>query len=171
MHKLYAHYESDLTFEKNVRIEYIKKWFVDSLDLLIKENIHKNDLKNMVINSKGSYYLRSGIIELMHLIEKYNIQFYVVSGGIYQLIEETFILSIPNYNSLVEKKLINIIANKFTFSESGYVNGYNDVVFTFNKSIVTKNAINSLLKENINNIIILGDHVNVKITINITIGY
>ena len=149
---------------------------MDSLNLLAQEKIHRNDFKDMLKNSEKLYYLRHGILELMKLVEKHKIPLYIVSGGVTQLIEESLILSIPNYQTLKEMGLIYIISNKFQFDDYGYVNGLEGgedfIVFTFNKAQIMKKVVESINKStissdngidkyNFENVILLGDHINV----------
>ncbi len=136
------------------------------MDLLAKEEFKDIHFKEMILSAKNSYFIRNGIVELMKLVEEYNIPFFIISGGVYHIIEETLKLTLPNYTRLKEKNLLHILANKFTFDREGKVNGYEkeSVVFTFNKSNVMKNAFKGHLQEhlkNIENVIVIGDHINV----------
>jgi 2-hydroxy-3-keto-5-methylthiopentenyl-1-phosphate phosphatase len=91
-----------------------------------------------MVTSENQFYFRNGIKELFQLIEKYHIPLYIVSGGIKEVIQSSLKYVIQNFNSLVQKGLIHIVSNEFTYnSETDEIETYKEpMIYTFNKSIV-----------------------------------
>lgn len=129
--------EIDHTMDFKERDLIIHQWFRENLDLLVDENLTKESFQKMVTNSETKFFYRYGIIELFELIKKYSIPLYIISGGIFEIIDESMSFVIPQYKELREKKLINIVANKFRYDEENKVIGYEEpCVYTFNKGKV-----------------------------------
>jgi len=81
--------------------------------------------------------LRHGINDFFETIYKNKIKIYIVSGGLYELINEILIEAVPVYPKLKEEKLITIISNELTYDNKGISVDYKKpIVYTFNKSKV-----------------------------------
>lgn len=137
----YHPYEWDLTVDFKTRDEFIRKWFKDNLDLLLTEKFLKKNFEEMVKQAETRFFYRFGILELLNLIEKHEIPLVIISGGIYDIIEESLKLLIPHYQDLKEKKLISILANQFDFDlTTNQISGcLEPFVYTFNKGEVLIN--------------------------------
>jgi HAD superfamily hydrolase (TIGR01544 family) len=150
--------ESDTTLDFLTRDELIKKWFRENLDLLVEENISKEDFLQMVIQAEKKLIYRYGILELFELIQKHSIPIYIISGGIYEIIDESLNYVIPFYKEMKEKGLIHVVSNSFIYGEDNKVVGYKEpFVYTFNKGETLK----QIFKETgQHHIILMGDHLN-----------
>jgi HAD superfamily hydrolase (TIGR01544 family) len=136
--KKYSPIESDTTLDFNERDKLIKKWFKEDLDLMLKEKITKNDFREMVQQAENKFYFRYGILELFEIVFHNHIPIYIISGGIQEIIEETFRLLLPHYETMKENNMIHIISNSFTYDENGVINGHKEpFVYTFNKGEVS----------------------------------
>lgn len=133
----YAPMEHDITIDYDIREEYIKKWFKENLDLILVENLTRENFQHMVMQAEQNFFFRYGILELFELIRNNSIPIYIISGGIYEIIDEALKITIPYYAELQEKKLINIVANRFSYDENNKLSGYIEpFVYTFNKGEV-----------------------------------
>lgn len=131
-------YETDETLDFPTRNELVLKWYKDNLDLIVQENLTKSHFEDMIDHSHEKFYFRQGILELFEIVFEYKIPFYIISGGLHDIIEHSLKAVIPFYNLLEENKLINIIANKFNYDENSQkMIGYQEpIVYTFNKGEV-----------------------------------
>jgi len=134
----YHKYETDELLDFPTRNGLVLKWYKDNLDLIVGENLTKSHFEDMIDHSHEKFYFRQGIIELFELVLEYKISFYIISGGLHDIIEHSLKAVIPFYNLLEENKLINIIANKFIYDEKTQkMIGYQEpIVYTFNKGEV-----------------------------------
>lgn len=134
----YYKYEMDETIEFSLRNQLVYKWYKDNLDLIIEEKFTNDQFKEMIEHSHEKFYFRNGILELFEIVLKYHIPFYVISGGLHDVIEHSLRVVIPFFDLLQEKKLINLIANKFIFDEitDKIVSYQEPIVYTFNKGEV-----------------------------------
>jgi len=133
-------YETDETLDFPTRNELVLKWYRDNLDLIVGENLTKSHFEDMMDHSHEKFYFRQGILELFEIVLEYKIPFYIISGGLHDIIEHSLKAVIPFYKLLEENKLINIIANKFIYDEKTQkMTGYQEpLVYTFNKGEVIK---------------------------------
>jgi len=162
LHVKYAKYEYDTTIDLNLKDEMMHLWFKENLDMISKEKISKEDFRKMILQGEKKFYYRYGIIELFDLIEKNSIPIFIISAGIYEIIENSLKIILPGgrYQNLMEKNLLNIIANKFTYDEYGFINGYVEpIVYTFNKGEILKRIFKEIGDGN-ENILLMGDHIN-----------
>jgi len=134
----YYKYEIDETLDFPTRNQLVYKWYKDNLDLIVAENFSKESFKEMVDHSHEKFYFRDGIIELFEIVLEYKIPFYIISGGLHDIIEHSLKIVLPFYNLLEKNNLINIIANKFIYDEiSNKMIGYEEpIIYTFNKGEV-----------------------------------
>ena len=140
MFNKYHKYETDLSIDYEIRNEFVLKWYRDNLDLIVNEDINRNHFIDMVEQSHEKLIFRNGILELFEIVREYNIPFFIISGGLYEIIEDALKIIVPFYNSLKTDNLITIIANKFIFEETTEkLIGYQEpIVYTFNKGDVNK---------------------------------
>ncbi len=138
LYNTYHKYEVDETVDFHTRNQLVFKWYKDNLDLIIAEDITKEHFEEMVDHSHEKFYFRNGILELFELVLEYGIPFYIISGGLHEIIEHGLKSVIPFYSMLEERKLINIIANKFIYdSLTQKMIAYQEpIVYTFNKGEV-----------------------------------
>lgn len=140
---LFAHYhkyESDFSIDEETRKKLVLKWYTENLELILEENITKSHFQEMFDQSEKYFFFRSGIIELFEIILEYKIPLFIVSGGLYDIIEHALKAIIPFYKLLQEEKLIKIIANQFIFDEKTdkIVGFHQPLVYAFNKAEVMK---------------------------------
>jgi HAD superfamily hydrolase (TIGR01544 family) len=127
--------ELDHTLDFVERDKTVRQWYKENFDLIVGENITKSDFQKMVIQAEGKFVYRYGIIEFFENVRKYGINVYIISGGLYEVIEESLKLLLPYYNEI--EHLIHIVSNKFIYDKSGKLVGYQDpFVYTFNKGEV-----------------------------------
>ncbi len=149
------------------RNEKVKTWFAKNFRLLAQERLHRADFGEMIERSRGRFFFRNGFLETLDAIEKYKIPMYIVSGGIYNVIEESLKMVVPNYAQLKIKGLINIVSNRLEFDgTTHYSSGFRGpMVYTFNKAKV----LSDLYKDKFSsadNVIVLGDHFSVYFIFN-----
>jgi 2-hydroxy-3-keto-5-methylthiopentenyl-1-phosphate phosphatase len=138
----------------------MRTWFKENLDLMLAENVTKENFQSMILQAERNFYYRHGILEFFELIHNNKIPLFIISGGIYEIIEESLKLVLPYYKELKEKNLIHIIANKFTYDHNNKVNGYSEpFVYTFNKGEILKRIFKEYHTGG-ENIIVMGDHLN-----------
>lgn len=156
----YSSIENDITMDFIKRDKLMQQWFKENLDLVLIENLSKEDFQSMILESERNFYYRYGILELFNLIHTYNIPFFIISGGIFEIIEESLKLILPFYNELKQKNLIHIVANRFVYDSQDKVCGYTEpFVYTFNKGETLKHIFKEF-NTGQENIIVLGDHLN-----------
>lgn len=89
--------------------------------------------------------LRYGIDDLFNLIYKFKIKTYIVSGGLYDIIDAILTEAIPIYPKLKEEKLLTIIGNRLIYDEEGNSKSFKKpILHTFNKSEVCYYLLNLL---------------------------
>jgi hypothetical protein len=131
-------YETDLTMEFNKRNSLVLNWYEENLKLIIEEKIKKSDFEKMIEESHEKFYFRSGIIELFELVLLYKIPFFIISGGLYDIIDHALKAALPFYNDLISLNLLKIISNKFDFDENTQkiIRYHEPIIYTFNKGEV-----------------------------------
>lgn len=140
----YHHYEIDVSIDFETRKNLVWKWYIENFDLILEETISKSHFEEMFNESQENFYFRNGILELFEVILEYKIPFFIISGGLYEVIEHALKTVIPFYNNLEKENLINIIANRFIFdNKNDKIIGYHQpIVYTFNKGEVKMFCIN-----------------------------
>ena len=114
----------------------------------------------MLEKYKDKFELRNYTKEFFEFLIKLEIPIIIVSGGVQQVIIDLLKESINNFELYCKEKKIIIIANELYFDEEKGCIGYSpDVIDCFNKSSFVKNAMTNNFPE-IENILILGDHIN-----------
>ena len=156
----FSKYENDISLDFNSKDKLMRQWFKENLELILEENINRESFLKMVLQAEKNFYYRHGISEFFDLIDKHNIPIIIVSGGIYEVIEESLKYVLPQYKSLKEKKLIHVVANKFKYDENNKAIGYVEpFVYTFNKGETLKQIFKEFSTGE-ENIIVMGDHLN-----------
>jgi HAD superfamily hydrolase (TIGR01544 family) len=156
----YSSFENDISMDFETRDKLMQQWFKENLDLVLEENLSKEDFQSMILESERNFYYRYGILELFELIHTYHIPFFIISGGIFEIIEESLKIILPFYNELKQKNLIHIVANRFEYDSEGKVCGYKEpFVYTFNKGETLKHIFKEF-NTGQENIIVMGDHLN-----------
>ena len=160
----YYPYECDTNLDFNIRNKLIFTWFKDNLNLILKEDkITKESFKDMVVKSQNNFYYRYGILELFEIILKYKIKLIIISGGVYDIIEESLklLLTEDKFEELKKLNLLSILSNQFEFDEKTkkIKNTFEPFVYTFNKGDILEQYLQSKLKGN-ETILLLGDHIN-----------
>ncbi len=156
----YSKFENDLTLDFETKDKLMQQWFKENLDLILVENLSKENFNKMILQAENNFYYRYGILDLFNLVNIHNIPFFIISGGIHEIIEESLKIILPFYDELKEKNLIHIVANKFTYDEKGKVLGYTEpFVYTFNKGETLK-QIYKQYNTGEENILVMGDHLN-----------
>jgi HAD superfamily hydrolase (TIGR01544 family) len=129
--------EIDHTLDFEERDKFVRQWYRENFELIIAENITKSDFQKMVVQAEGLFCYRYGIMEFFDLIRKYKINIYIISGGLFEIIEESLRMLLPYYSEI--EGLIHIVSNKFKYDDRGKLIGYEDpFVYTFNKGEVIK---------------------------------
>lgn len=131
-------YELDLSMEFEKRNTLVLNWYKENLRMIVEENIKKSDFEKMIDESHEKFYFRSGIIELFELVLLYQIPFFIISGGLYDIIDHALKAALPFYDELKESNLLNIISNKFDYDEKTekILKYHEPIVYTFNKGEV-----------------------------------
>ena len=150
--------ENDVTIDAEIREKFSKEWYMQALEVLIEEKLSKDDFEKMLKNSENNYYFRYGVLELFSLVIKYKIPLFIISAGIYDIIEKSFyyLLGIK----LKEYDFIHLIANKFNYDSNNTLLSYNkSIIFPFNKGDILKDIFHKY-HTNDSYIIVMGDHIN-----------
>lgn len=157
----YYRYEIDTLLDFDERDKMVKIWFKENLDLIVGENLTKDNFRSMVQQAEKRLFFRDGIIELFEIVRKHSIPFFIISGGLRDVIEEAMIATIPFYAELKERKLIHVISNGFLFDQdTGKITGFTEpFVYTFNKGQILSQIYHEYHTGD-RNIILMGDHLN-----------
>lgn len=96
----YHKFETDESLDFSTRNQLVLKWYRDNLNLIVGENLTKSHFEDMIDHSHEKFYFREGIIELFEIVLEYKISFYIISGGLSDIIEHSLKAVIPFYNLL-----------------------------------------------------------------------
>lgn len=125
----YRPIELDPTIAFNEKSKYMEQWTLDVLKIFDRYGINKEIFYNILKHDKG-IKLRKNFSDFIKLTNKKNISFYIVSAGIYDVIEYT----LQKNNILLPN--VKILSNKFNFTDNG-VNGIDGIVLhSCNKDII-----------------------------------
>lgn len=133
----YAPKEYDLSLSLEDRRKYCDEWTFIGLTDLSNEKLHEKDfdllIKDVIDNKK--LILRDHVKEIFKFADDNNIPLYILSAGLGNVIEHVMKYAIPEYQSLIDKKLLVLVSNFLTFDEkTGLVNGFKKPVLnTFSK--------------------------------------
>lgn len=98
-------------------------WWESKLDLFCQIGIKKDDFTHLALESQ--IILRNGISELLATQARLKMPFYVVSGGITEIIESVFTCTLAN-NEIIDEHHVHaidcwentkIFSNKFVYEE------------------------------------------------------
>jgi hypothetical protein len=131
-------YETDLSMDFDKRNALVLNWYKANLNMIVKEDIKKSDFEKMIDESHEKFYFRNGIIELFEIVLLYKIPFFIISGGLYDIIDHALKASLPFYDDLIKTKLLKIISNRFEFDEitEKIIKYHEPIIYTFNKGEV-----------------------------------
>lgn len=156
----YMKYERDDTIDIKIREKYVHEFYSKSLDVYINPNFKRNIIGKMLEKYEDKFELRKYTKEFFEFVIKLEIPIVIVSGGIKQVIIDLLKKTIPNFELYCEEKKIIIIANELYFDEEKGCTGHSpDVIDCFNKASFVKDGMKKNFPE-IENILILGDHLN-----------
>ena len=131
--KLYNYYwpiEKDTNISIIDKCNLMKEWAIKEASLFGEYGIDKK-LFYKIIDSDNTIKIRKDFIDFVNLLYDYNIKLYIVSGGIYDVIDYVFKKNniILNSNS--------IISNHIDFTND-YVSGIKgEVIHSCNKNIIS----------------------------------
>ena len=94
MFKKYSPIELDLEISRDEKARLMVEWWEENLNLFSNIQLKREDFMNLVLESK--LLLRNGVEELMALSHNLKIPFYIVSGGITEIIESNFLAIMNN---------------------------------------------------------------------------
>ena len=149
-YKYYRPIELDTNIPFELKSYYMNKWTLDVLEIYNEYNISKEKFDYILSKDKG-IKLRQYLDYFLTICNYYNIPFYIVSAGIYDVIE--YILK---KNNLLFPN-INIISNKFNFTSNGVDGIIGDILHSCNK-----NSINLPINKNDFGLLI-GDQIEDKV--------
>lgn len=137
----YAPKEYDLSLSLEERRKLMNEWTTNGFEMFIKEEIHKENIKEIV-----EYSIENKLILLRKDAEKIfkyglenNVNIYILSAGIQDIIEEFLHQKIPEFKELVNNNLVHIVSNKLIFNNVGLATDYKKPVLnTFAKVDVCK---------------------------------
>jgi 2-hydroxy-3-keto-5-methylthiopentenyl-1-phosphate phosphatase len=79
---------------KEEKCQHMVKWWEGNMDLFSKMGLQREDYGRVVLGSRLLF--RHGITELMGLTSKLDLPFFIVSGGIAEIIEASFYAILHN---------------------------------------------------------------------------
>lgn len=131
--KLYNHYwpiEKDTKVDFKLKCRLMRKWAITEASLFGKYGINQK-LFYEIIDQDDTIKIRKDFIDFITLINKLNIKFYIVSGGIFDVIKYV----LEKHNILFDN--ISIISNHLDFTND-YVSGIKgEVIHSCNKNIIS----------------------------------
>jgi len=156
----YMKYEMDTSIDIKIREQKVCEFYTKSLDVYINPKFTRESIGRMLEKFKDKFELRKYTKELFELLIKLDIPIVIVSGGVEYVIIDLLKKCIKDFELYCQEKKIIIIANKLYFEEGkGCIGHSSDVIYAFNKS----HFVGDIMKENfpnLENILILGDHLN-----------
>ena len=156
----YMKYETDASIDIKIREKYVHEFYAKSLDIYINPKFTRDSIGIMLEKLKDKFELRNYTKEFIELLIKLEIPIIIVSGGIQEVIIDLLKKTIKDFELYCKQKKIIIIANELYFDEERGCVGYsNDVIYAFNKSSFVKDVVRNNFPE-IENILIMGDHLN-----------
>ena len=156
----YMKYETDSSYDKEIREKKVHEFYYKSLDVYINPNFTRNSIGKMLEKLGEKFELRKYTKELIELLIKLDIPIVIVSGGVKEVIIDLLKKCIKNFENYLNQKKIVIIANDLYFEDGkGCVGHSTDIVYAFNKSNFVKESIKNNFPE-AKNIIVMGDHIN-----------
>ena len=156
----YMKYETDSSYDKEIREKKVHEFYYKSLDVYINPNFTRNSIGKMLKKLKEKFELRKYTKELFELLIKLEIPIVIVSGGVKEVIIDLLKKCIKNFENYLTQKKIIIIANELYFEEGkGCIGHSEDIIYAFNKSNFVKKYIKNNFP-NVKNVIVMGDHIN-----------
>ena len=131
--KLYKHYwpiEKDTSVDFDLKCRLMREWAITEAGLFGKYGINQR-LFYEIIDKDETIVLRKDFIDFITLVNKLNIRFYIVSGGIFDVIKYV----LEKHNILFDN--MSIISNHLDFTND-YVSGIKgEVIHSCNKNIIS----------------------------------
>ncbi|CAI2190715.1 12104_t:CDS:2, partial [Funneliformis geosporum] len=160
--------------KKEQKIPYMVEWWNKAHELLIKQQINKEDIAAMVAETPVD--MRIGLKELIDKCKEKKLPFLIFSAGIGNVIEQVLI-----QKKLYHQENMHIVSNQMKFNlETGICDDFMEPsIHTFNKSeIAIKHSPYHTTIENRRNVILLGDSIGdlhmadgIKHDVCLTIGF
>ena len=118
--------DTNISFEE--KSKYMEQWTLDVLKIFDRYGINREIFYNVLKHDKG-IKLRNNFNEFIKLTNDKNITFYIVSAGIYDVIEYTL-----QKNNILYPN-VKILSNKFIFTNNGIdIDG--NILHSCNKDII-----------------------------------
>jgi 2-hydroxy-3-keto-5-methylthiopentenyl-1-phosphate phosphatase len=92
--------EIDHTRPYEERYRIMERWYRDAVELVMSENLKKDDFRDMVIETNGNFKFRNGALELFELVRKYRIPVFIISAGLYDIIDNALALILPCFSEI-----------------------------------------------------------------------
>ncbi len=157
---IYAKYspkEYDFSISATERDALMREWWVEEFDGITRYQVHKDDIKKAA--ASDTLMLRPYVRELFALAKENNIPILILTAGvadiiIYKLAREGLI-DVDNEGN-IKNESIQIIGNRFTYDEDGYVSGtLAPLVYIMNKYDIMKSLDKKIHADTA---FVLGDH-------------
>lgn len=154
-YKLYDKYrplEMDVALDNAERAVFMREWWTTHLQLMIDEGMHKDVLEQVLHDYEQVF--KDDCNKLFSLLEENGVPLLVFSSGLGDLI----ILFLDRGKLLSSN--VHVIANFFSFDDSGKVIGYKDdlIIHSFNKSeVVLEDAEHFSIIKDRKNVVLIGD--------------
>ena len=148
--------ELDYTIPIAEKNAHMMTWWEENLKIFSALRLRKEDYLTMVLESRLLF--RNGIGELLHTNEQLKVPFFVVSGGISEIIEAHFLTVLHNgeitsRDALSCWEASKVFSNDFVYEEGATVDFKKPIIHILNKQEIIYSS-NIDFKRNV---IVMGD--------------
>lgn len=131
--------ETDLKMPREEKEKHMLDWWDGNMKLFAEMRLKKEDYGKMVLESRLLF--RHGISELLKFSQENSLPFYIVSGGISEIIEACFYAILHNGEIASEEVMheyfansVNVLSNKFIYKEDlGSIGYHKPLIHILNK--------------------------------------
>jgi len=149
LHAQYHPIEMSPTLSVEEKIPHMIEWWTKSHNALILADVKKELFSHAV--AEAHVAVRDGAGQLFSLCQSKNVQVFVFSAGLYQIIEEVFRAFLPD-----ALQHVKLVANDMVFDESGKLVAFGpQLLHTFNKTFGSLPDMENYI--NRRNVIVIGD--------------
>lgn len=153
--------EMDLKMPNEEKEKHMVAWWEGNMKLFANMRLQREDYGRVVLNSRILF--RHGITELLSLGHSLQLPFYIVSGGMAEIIEASFYAILHNGETGNKEddlrdywhKQVQILSNKFIYHDNVGIDFERPIIHILNKQqfIYDQQAKRSFRK----NVIVMGD--------------
>ncbi|TNV77402.1 hypothetical protein FGO68_gene11395 [Halteria grandinella] len=135
----YHKIELDLSMPSNVKSQHMMDWWESKFKHFIQMGLKHDDHGHIVLNSRLLF--RHGILDLLRIGSKLELPFYIVSGGITEIIESHFQAILHNgeageaENELREywDSSVKVLSNRFIYANTIGIDYQKPIIHVLNK--------------------------------------